>query len=231
MPFNLLPLRSAQSALAARPGTERPSEAETTFFPLPGQRSPRTKKEEEKKLWSFVDWWQYRFAPSAAGGSAYDGRQHHHKNQERSPEPRAAGCLLDPTGGADGRPPGALTLAFGGERWHHPETEFVLIIRHIVWNLLPVFPRPQGHRFRGSVTAFVAGAVLAGFAIARPGAGGGGGLAAVQTVLVPSLLPLLLGGVVGVVAFGGSSVRCGESMCFYLMERLGPRTVPKVFCS
>lgn len=69
MPFNPLPLRSAQSALAARPGTERPSEAETTFLPSPGQRSPRTKKEEEKKLWSFVDWWQYRFAPSAAGGA------------------------------------------------------------------------------------------------------------------------------------------------------------------
>lgn len=63
MPFNPLPLRPAQSALAARPGTERPSEAEAALFPSPGQRQPRTKKEEEKKLWSFVDWWQYRLAP------------------------------------------------------------------------------------------------------------------------------------------------------------------------
>lgn len=64
MPFNLLPLRSAQSG---RHG-DNPQKPRQRSSLRQANAEPRTKKEEEKKLWSFVDWWQYSSALSAAGG-------------------------------------------------------------------------------------------------------------------------------------------------------------------
>lgn len=163
------------------------------------QTSPRTKKEEEKKLWSFVDGWQCRSAPPRPS-SAHDGRQDQHKDQARGHEScTATRCLLHPTGRTDGRPPRALPFAFWEPGGHDAEAEFVLIVRHVVGNLVPAFARPQRSRLKGSVAVFVAGAVLGRAARSRPGCR----MAAVQTLLAT----LLLGGVVGMVGFGGPSVR------------------------
>lgn len=72
--LNPLPLRSAQSALAARPGTERPSEAKRSVLPFARPTLATYKKRRRKETLVLCRLVAVQLRSVRSRGSAYDGR-------------------------------------------------------------------------------------------------------------------------------------------------------------